>query len=105
MGEPDTAPQAGPRGRSAPADKPPGGAMTSGPGGPGGPGAPPDRRGHYAGFVSRFVAYVVDLGVTTGLFTLALAAASFAASVVTGKTVNWDRTNVVVAAIFVGWLF
>ena len=79
--------------------------MTGGPGVPSVPGAPPERRGHYAGFVSRFVAYVVDLGVTTGLFTLALAAASFAASVVTGKTVTWDRTNVVVAGIFVGWLF
>jgi uncharacterized RDD family membrane protein YckC len=74
-------------------------------GGPGVPGAPPDRRGQYAGFVSRFVAYVVDIGVASGVFTLALAAASFAASVVTGKTVNWDRTNIIVAGIYIGWLF
>jgi uncharacterized RDD family membrane protein YckC len=48
---------------------------------------------------------VVDIGVATGVFTLALAAASFAATVVTGRTVNWNRTNIVVLAIYVGWLF
>jgi len=69
------------------------------------PAGQPERRGHYAGFASRFVAYVVDIAVSSGAFTLALAAVSFAASVVTGKSVNWNRTNVVVLAIYVCWLF
>lgn len=66
---------------------------------------PPDRRGQYAGIVSRYVAYVVDLGVSTGVFMLALGAVSFAASVVTGHAINWSRSNAVVAAIFVAWQF
>ena len=39
----------------------------------------PAQRPHFGGAVSRFVAYVVDLGVSTGVFMLALAAVSFAA--------------------------
>jgi uncharacterized RDD family membrane protein YckC len=65
----------------------------------------PQRRGHYSGFVSRFVAYVIDIGAASGVFTLALAAISFAASVVSSKPVNWDRTNIVVVAIYFVWLF
>jgi uncharacterized RDD family membrane protein YckC len=59
--------------------------------------------GHYAGFVSRFVAYVVDLGVITVVFGLALAAASFAASLITGHPVNWSRSDVLVAIIYGCW--
>jgi uncharacterized RDD family membrane protein YckC len=69
------------------------------------PGGQPDRRGQYAGIVSRYVAYVVDLGVSTGVFMLALAAASFAASVITGHAINWSRSNAVVAGIFAAWEF
>jgi uncharacterized RDD family membrane protein YckC len=62
-------------------------------------------RGNYAGSVSRFLAYTVDLGVSTGLFTLALAATSFAVQVVTGHSVSWNRSDVVVAIIFAIWQF
>jgi uncharacterized RDD family membrane protein YckC len=62
-------------------------------------------QGNYAGSVSRFLAYAVDLGVSTGLFTLALAAASFAVHVVTGHSVSWSRSNIVVAVIFAIWQF
>jgi uncharacterized RDD family membrane protein YckC len=61
--------------------------------------------GHYAGFVSRFVAFAVDLGVATGLFMLTLAAASFAASIVTGDTIHWHRGSTWVGVAFVAWLF
>ncbi|MGH3180887.1 MAG: RDD family protein [Streptosporangiaceae bacterium] len=60
-------------------------------------------QGHYAGSVSRFLAYVIDLGVSTGLFALGLAAVSFVAEVVTGNSIAWNRSNVVVAIIFAVW--
>jgi uncharacterized RDD family membrane protein YckC len=62
-------------------------------------------RDHYSGFVSRFVGYVVDLGVSTGIFMLALAAASFAASLVTGHAINWSRGNIGVAIALAAWEF
>lgn len=62
-------------------------------------------QGHYAGSASRFLAYVIDLVVSTGLFALGLAATSFAAQVVTGHSITWNRSNVVVAVIFAVWEF
>jgi uncharacterized RDD family membrane protein YckC len=69
------------------------------------PSGPPDRRGQYAGIVSRFVAFVVDVAASSGVFMLTLAAASFAASVVTGKAINWNRGDVVVVVFFAVWEF
>ncbi len=62
-------------------------------------------RGHYAGSVSRFLAYVTDLLVSSGLFVLGLGAASLVAQVVTGHSINWNGTNILVAIIFVAWQF
>jgi uncharacterized RDD family membrane protein YckC len=62
-------------------------------------------QGHYAGSVSRFLAYVIDLVASSGLFTLGLAGASLVAQVVTRHSVSWNRTNIVVAIIFVAWEF
>jgi uncharacterized RDD family membrane protein YckC len=61
--------------------------------------------GHYAGFVSRFVAYAVDLGVISVVFGLTLAAVSFAASLVSGHTINWYRGNgdIVIAILYGCW--
>jgi len=50
----------------------------------------PAQRPHFGGTVSRFVAYAVDLGVSTGVFMLALAAISFAASIFTGRSISWN---------------
>ncbi len=61
--------------------------------------------GHYAGFVSRFVAYVADLGASTLVFMLTLAAASYAASLVTGHQIQWNKSTPGVAAAFVAWEF
>lgn len=65
----------------------------------------PGLRGHYAGFVSRFVAYAIDLGIITGVFGLALAAVSFAASLVEGHSVNYSKSDVVVAIVYGCWWF
>lgn len=67
--------------------------------------AQPRLRGHYAGFASRFVGYAVDLGVSTGVFMLALAAISFAASVLTGDSIHWNKSEGWVAVAFVAWQF
>ena len=65
----------------------------------------PAQRPHFGGAVSRFVAYVVDLGVSIGVFMLALAAISFAASIITGHSISWNRNDLPVAILFLAWEF
>jgi uncharacterized RDD family membrane protein YckC len=65
----------------------------------------PAQRPHFGGAVSRFVAYVVDLGVSIGVFMLGLAAISFAASIITGHSISWSRNDLPVAILFVVWEF
>ena len=62
-------------------------------------------QGNYAGSVSRFAAYSIDLVVSTAVFVLALAAISWGVRVVTGHDVSFHRSNIVVAVIFVSWQF
>lgn len=62
-------------------------------------------QGHYAGSVSRFLAYAIDLGVTSGLFALALAGIGFGVKLVTGEQVSWNRQDIVLVIIFVIWQF
>ena len=51
-------------------------------------------QGKYAGFASRFAASAADVGVSTGAFMLTLAAISFAASVLTGKDITWNKGDI-----------
>ena len=60
---------------------------------------------HYAGAVSRFAAYAIDVLVSTAAFSLGLAAISYSVQIVTGHQVSWNRSNAVVAVIFVVWQF
>jgi uncharacterized RDD family membrane protein YckC len=62
-------------------------------------------QGHYAGFASRFAAFVVDLIVFTGIFILVLAAINFAASILTGKDIAFNRNNTWVVVAYVAWGF
>jgi uncharacterized RDD family membrane protein YckC len=62
-------------------------------------------QGHYAGAVSRFLAYAIDLAVSIGIFELALAGVSYVAKVVSGKEISWSRQNIVVIILFVAWEF
>ncbi len=62
-------------------------------------------RGHYAGFASRFIAFVVDCAVSVGAFELALAASSFAASVLAGTSIHWNRGSTGVIVAFFAWEF
>ncbi len=62
-------------------------------------------QGCYAGFASRFAAYVVDAGSSTAVFMLALAALSFAINVVTGKSISWTRNDTWIGIAYLAWLF
>jgi uncharacterized RDD family membrane protein YckC len=64
-----------------------------------------DYQSHYAGAVSRFAAYVIDVLVSTAAFSLGLAGISYSVQIVTGHQVSWSRSNTVVAVIFVVWQF
>jgi uncharacterized RDD family membrane protein YckC len=48
---------------------------------------------------------VIDVAALSGAFTVALAAISYAASVITGHTVTWSKSDILVAAAFVVWAF
>jgi len=60
---------------------------------------------HYAGAVSRFAAYAIDVAVVTVAFALGLAGVSYAVQIVTGHQVHWNKSSIVVAVIFVVWQF
>ena len=62
-------------------------------------------RGQHAGFASRFSAFIVDCAVSIAIFELVLAAASFAASVLTGSSIHWSRGNTWVIVAFFAWEF
>jgi len=62
-------------------------------------------QGNYAGSASRLAAYVIDLVVSTSVFALGLAVTTFGVHIVTRHPVTWNRSNVVVAVIFVAWQF
>jgi uncharacterized RDD family membrane protein YckC len=62
-------------------------------------------RGHYAGFASRFIAFVFDCVLSIAVFEIALAAISFAASVLTGTSIHWSRGNLWVIIAFFAWQF
>jgi len=62
-------------------------------------------QGHYAGFASRFAAFVVDVVVLTGIFLLGLAAFNFAASILTGKSIDFNRSNIWVVIAYFAWVF
>jgi len=62
-------------------------------------------QGKYAGFASRFTAFAVDIGVSISLFMLALAAISWAAKVLTGAGIAWNRGDTWVIIAYAIWAF
>lgn len=69
------------------------------------PVAEPSLQGCYAGAASRLTAYLADAAVSSAAFMLGLAALSYAIKIVTGHTVTWDKGNLVVGIVFLGWQF
>ena len=62
-------------------------------------------QGKCAGFASRFTAFAVDVGVSLGVFMLALAAVSFAARVLTGTDITWHKGDIWVIIAYAAWAF
>jgi len=62
-------------------------------------------QGKYAGFASRFTAFAVDVGVSLGVFLLTLAAISFAARVLTGTDISWNKGDIWVITAYAVWAF
>jgi uncharacterized RDD family membrane protein YckC len=62
-------------------------------------------QGKYAGFASRFAAFAADVGVSVGVFMLVLAAISFAARVLTGEDIAWNRGDTWVVIAYAVWAF
>ena len=61
------------------------------------------RQGHYAGAVSRLVAFAADVGASWGLFTLGAAALAFSIQLVTGssfKLSNYQVASLIAAVIW-----
>ncbi len=61
--------------------------------------------GKYSGFASRFVAFAVDFVVIHGVFLLALAAVWFAARVLTGEGIAFNKGDIWVIIAFAVWAF
>jgi uncharacterized RDD family membrane protein YckC len=59
----------------------------------------------FAGFASRFAAFAVDVGVSLGVFVLALAAISFTARVLTGNDITWNKGDIWVVLAYAVWAF
>jgi uncharacterized RDD family membrane protein YckC len=72
--------------------------------------APPTagRQGNYAGGVTRIVAFAADAGASWGIFTLSVAAITFAFHLLTGRQVSLSHGTfaaLLVAVSFVVWEF
>ncbi len=66
---------------------------------------PVGRQGHYAGAVTRLLAFAIDVGATWGIFTLALAAIAFAIQLVTGKSINLSSRPLATTIAYAIWGF
>jgi uncharacterized RDD family membrane protein YckC len=61
-------------------------------------------QGQYAGSASRFLAYVIDLLVSTAAFTLAVAGVSFVTDTITRHSITWTTgSGAATIAVFVAW--
>ena len=63
------------------------------------------RQGHYAGGVSRLVAFAADVGASWGLFTLGAAALAFSIQLVTGSSFSLQSHQIVSLVSVVIWEF
>jgi uncharacterized RDD family membrane protein YckC len=69
------------------------------------PAAQENLQGHYAGFASRFLAFAADVAIITAGFLLILAVINFVASIVTGKSINFNRNDIWVVIGYLVWAF
>jgi uncharacterized RDD family membrane protein YckC len=63
-------------------------------------------QGQYAGAASRFLAYAIDLVVSTAVFTLAVAGISFVIETITRHSITWTAgSGAATTVVFVAWQF
>ena len=71
------------------------------------PAPPPElaegRQGHYAGGISRLVAFAVDIVAVWGIYTLGAAAVSLASQLVTGHSLKVSNHQVLSLVLLVVW--
>jgi uncharacterized RDD family membrane protein YckC len=69
----------------------------------------PDRdlelQGHYAGFVTRLVAFAIDLITVLALFSLGANVIEFVVSALIGSEVHLSDAPIVAAILLAGWWF
>jgi uncharacterized RDD family membrane protein YckC len=65
----------------------------------------PSRVGHYAGFASRFLAFVVDIAVSLIIFALVVTLVSAVVGVVAGSSLDVKRDGVIIEVLFGAWVF
>jgi uncharacterized RDD family membrane protein YckC len=63
------------------------------------------RQGHYAGGVTRLLAFAADVGASWGLFTLGAAALGFFLQLVTGHTYHFTHHQLISAGALAVWEF
>jgi uncharacterized RDD family membrane protein YckC len=63
------------------------------------------RQGHYAGGISRLLAFGVDVGAAWGLYVLGAAAVSLAVQLVTGHGLSLSHNQVVGGIVLAVWFF
>jgi uncharacterized RDD family membrane protein YckC len=63
------------------------------------------RQGHYAGFVSRLVAFGTDVGVSWGLYLLGQALVDFAVRLITDHTYTLTNHRLAALIVLSVWLF
>jgi uncharacterized RDD family membrane protein YckC len=62
-------------------------------------------QGNYSGAVSRLAAYVIDVSLSSALFTLGLAATGYVVSIVIGRSFTWNHEGIAASIAFVVWEF
>jgi uncharacterized RDD family membrane protein YckC len=63
------------------------------------------RQGHYAGAVSRLVAFAADVGASWGLFTVGAAALTFSIQLVTGSSFSLQSHQIASLVSAIIWEF
>jgi uncharacterized RDD family membrane protein YckC len=63
------------------------------------------RQGHYAGAVSRLVAFGVDIGVLWGVYTAGAGLISLGSELITGRSATISHHQILAAVVLVVWGF
>jgi uncharacterized RDD family membrane protein YckC len=63
------------------------------------------RQGHYAGAISRLVAFGADVGASWGLYTLGVALVNAAVKLASGRGYTLSNHRIAAVAVLTGWEF